>query len=306
MAFLAKNHNNPIANIRIPRGQTQAMRLILDYVKTGNYYYRTGWISLKKIPSLITEMHQKIGIGMTRHQRDYARKKGKATGHLIVVKPFEKAHPNFEKFFFCVLWCDGVGSENVFKEYFDARNPHQRLHFEVVKINEGGKWETVKTYRLTHLEHRRHVAKNRRGEILLNEDGLERMTVGGRHLTWMMTRDVMKASEDRAREFVGRFLSSYKKLTPDVAEQIITWNNFLQKRPGFHGVNQQRYHLRCIIWQALNVAASRNDVKSGNVQVLCNKIHDALNITPPQNPATQSAWSEETLEDWYSTVGSSP
>lgn len=298
MAFQAKNHNNPLANIRIPRGQTQAMRLILDYVKVGNYFYRTGWISLKKIPIFVTEMHQKIGIGMTRHQQDYARKKGKATGHLIVVKPFEKTSLNFGKIFFCLLWSDGLGMENVFDEYFDARNPHQRLHFEVAKINTVGKWETIKTYRLTHLEHRQHVAKNRRGEVLLNEDGLERITIGGRHLTWMMTRDVIKASEDRAREFVGRFLSSYRKLTPAAAEQIITWNNFLQNRPGFHGINQQRYQLRCLIWQALNAAASRNDVKLENVQLLFNKIYDALNVTPPQNPATLLAWSDETLADW--------
>lgn len=302
MPTLAKNHHTPMANIRFPRGQTQAMRLVLDYVKTGHYYYRTGWITKDKISGFVEEMHQKVGIGMTRHQRDYARRNGRATGHLVLVKPYGEFSDGFKKVFFCLLWTEGVGAFDVYQRYHDTREPHQRIHFETVKESQNGTWETSKIYRLAHLEHRQYVAKNRLGEVLIDSDGGERLTSGGRHLTWLMTTEVVHDTKNRAKEFVGRFLSSYKKLTPAAADSIIKWSNYLQQRPGFHGINQQRYQLRCIIWAALRVAAMRRDVRLEVVQPLVDSIYTALDISPPINPNKHRAWSNDTLAGWLDSV----
>lgn len=298
MAIPAKNNDHPAGNIRLPRGQIQTMRLVLDYVKGGHFYYRTGWISLSKIAAFVTEMHWKIGVGMTRNQRDWARKNGKAVGHLLVVKPFDEAAAAFGRAFFIVLWCEGTGSGDVFPVYFDARKPFQRIFFETAKFTAAGTWETQQAYRLTQLEHRKHIARTRSGMVLRDPDGAEMITAGGRHLTWLMTAQVYCETKDRAKEFVGRFLSSYKRLMPAAAEQIVNWSDYLQKRPGFHGINQQRYELRCIIWNALRAAASRRDIQSASVSAVLERIYGALDATPPPNPSRGKAWSDETIADW--------
>lgn len=75
MPFRAINNDDPLTNIYLPRGQIQAMRLILDFVKCKHFLYKTEWINITKIPVFVEEMHAKIGVGMTRRQRDYVRKK---------------------------------------------------------------------------------------------------------------------------------------------------------------------------------------------------------------------------------------
>lgn len=279
------------------------MRLILDFVKCKHFFYKTGWISITKIPAFVDEMHAKIGVGMTRHQRDYARKKGKSCGHLVLVKPFEEGKTNgFGKVFFCLLWSMGDGYQDVFPQYSDARKPYQRIHFETVKQTTTGLWETKKAYKLTQLEHRQHVAKNRRGEVLLDDDGKEIMTAGSRHLTWVISEEAFDEAKEMAKELAGRFLSSYRKLTPGAAEQIIKWSEFLQKRPGFYGINQQRYQLKCLIWSALRAADMRKDIKTEEAQLLINRIREALDASPPPNPGRFIAWSDINVADWLATA----
>ena len=275
------------------------MRLILDFVKCKHFFYQTGWINITKIPAFVDEMHAKIGVGMTRHQRDYARKKGKSCGHLVLVKPFEDGKTtSFGKVFFCLLWSMGDGYQAVFPQYGDARKPYQRIHFETAKQTTSGLWETKKAYKLTQLEHRQHVAKNRRGEVLLDDDGKEIMTAGSRHLTWVIADKAYDESKEIAKEFVGRFLSSRKKLTPSAVKQIILWSEFLQKRPGFYGVNQQRYQLKCIVWSALREAGIRKDIKTEHAQSLIERIKRDLDVSPPPNPGCAVAWSALTLANW--------
>ncbi|MDO8653848.1 MAG: hypothetical protein Q7R66_16850 [Undibacterium sp.] len=294
------NKNTSIlAKIRLPRSQTQAMRLILDYVKSKHYFYQSGWISIDKLPAFVNEMQAKLGIAMTRHQRDYARKQGKSCGHLVIVKPLDQRQvQEFGKVNFYLLWSQGKGEQEVFPRYKDARKPYQRIHFEVVKLSQDGRWETARIYKLTQLEHRKHVAKNRQGEVLLDDDGQEIMSSGSRHLTWVISKTSLDEAKLMAVELTGRFLSSYKKLTPQVAATIIKWLAYQQKRPGFYGINQQRYQLKCLIWAALRAASSRKDVDNASVQVLFDSIYTALLVSPPDNPGRSLAWSEETLEQW--------
>lgn len=61
------NENTSIlAQIRLPRSQTQAMRLILDYVKSKHYFYQSGWIRIEKLPAFVAEMQVKLAIGGNR------------------------------------------------------------------------------------------------------------------------------------------------------------------------------------------------------------------------------------------------
>ena len=299
MSKIIKKNSSVLAKIWLPRSQTQAMRLVLDYVKSKHYFYQSGWIRIDKLPAFAIEMHAKIGIGMTRHQRDYARKQGHSCGHLILVKPLDQRQiQEFGKVNFYVLWSQGEGELDVFPRYKDARKPYQRLYFETAKrtVNDG--WETSRIYKLTQLEHRKHVAKNRKGEVLVDEDGQEIMSSGGRHLTWVISKESFNEAKAMANELIGRFLSSYKKLTPQVADSILTWLSYQQKRPGFYGINQQRYQLKCVIWSALKVAQNRRDVDDLSVQVLFGSIYTALKASPPDNPGRSLAWSEETIEQW--------
>ncbi len=299
MSKLATQTTSLLAQIRLPRNQTQAMRLLLDYVKSKHYFYQSGWISIEKLPAFVAEMHAKIGIGMTRHQRDYARKQGKSCGHLILIKPQDlRQLEGWGKVNFYLLWSQGKGEMEVFPRYKDARKPYQRLQFETAKPGEDGRWETAAIYKLTQLEHRPHVARNRRGEVLFDDDGQEIISGGSRHLTWVISKASFDDAKAMATELVGRFLSSYKKLTPQVAETLLTWLAYQQKRPGFYGINQQRYQLKYLIWAALRAASTRKDVDTKEVKTLFDNIYTALAISPPDNPGRSLAWSEETLEQW--------
>ncbi|MDY7538628.1 hypothetical protein RGU72_10200 [Undibacterium sp. 5I1] len=296
----SENDTSVLAQIRLPRSQTQAMRLLLDYLKSKHYFYQSGWIRIDKLPAFAIEMHAKIGIGMTRHQRDYARKQGHSCGHLVIVKPLDQRQiQEFGKVNFYVLWSQGEGELDVFPKYKDARKPYQRLYFETAKRTEHDGWEISRIYKLTQLEHRKHVAKNSKGEMLVDEDGQEIMSSGGRHLTWVISKESFNEAKALANELIGRFLSSHKKLTPQVANSILIWLAYQQKRPGFYGINQQRYQLKCMIWSALKAAENRRDADDVSVQVLFDSIYTALKVSPPDNPGRSLAWSEETIEQWF-------
>jgi hypothetical protein len=313
MPRAAKNITEPLENIRLPRTQIQAMRIVVDLVKTGSFFYRTGWITLQKLESFALEMHEKIGIGLTTGQKEYRRSKGISVGHLLVVRPFDDSNlqPR-DKVFFCLLWSEGLGQESVFPQYFDARHPYQRLIWENKLVEKTpGKLEGQQAYVLTHCDVPSGIAHKRGGDVVMDKNGEPLAVPHRRTLTWLMTSETYKREMDEAKKRVQRLLSSSPRKADSTplgrrcaaikkySEEIETWGDFLSRRPGFHGINRQRYTLfravrktmqSCGVMKFMNENPELREAGAGVMKALCRP--------SPANPHLSLAWSALTLGHW--------
>lgn len=313
----AKNHSQPLKNVRIPRTQIQAMRLVVDLVKSGYFFYRTGWIRIQKLEDFALEMHNKVGVGLTNKQREYRRSKKLSVGHLIVVRPFDDSNMKpTDRVFFCVLWSEGTGNETVFPQYFDARNPHQRLVWETKLVEKSpGKIEAQRPYVLTQCDVPGGLARRRGGDIVLDSAGEQVINSHRRTLTWLMTSDTYRREIDAAKTRANRLYSSSPRESDNTpagkraaaikkyAEEIQTWADFLYRRPGFHGVNKQRFTLYRAIEKTiyksgiLDYAAKNHDLKITTEQMLA-----SLRRPSPTNPHCALGWSALSLGEWLSSL----
>jgi hypothetical protein len=313
----AKNHHEPLKNIRIPRTQIQAMRIVVDLVKGGHSFYRTGWITLHKLEFFALEMHEKVGVGLTSKQREYRRSKGVSVGHLLVVRPFDDSKINpLDKVFFCVLWSDGSGHETVFPEYFDARHPHQRLIWETKRVEKvPGKLEAHRPYVLTQCDVPGGIARKRGGEIVLDITGEPVVNLHRRTLTWLMTPETYRRELDAANKRAHRLSSSSPRETDGTpvskriaaiekyAAEIKSWADFLYRRPGFHGVNKQRFTLTQAVEKTIRGSGVLGCAEK--FPVLKQKVDQmllSLRRPSPANPHSALAWSSLSLGEWLCSL----
>lgn len=313
----AKNHLEPLKNIRLPRTQIQAMRIVVDLVKSGYFFYRTGWITLQKLESFALEMNDKIGVGLTSKQREYRHGKGLSVGHLIVVRPFDDSNIDLsDKVFFCVLWSDGINKEIVFPQYYDARNPHQRLVWETKRVEKAPrKLEAQRPYILTQCDVPEGIARRRGGEVVLDAAGVPVINQHKRTLTWLMTSETYRRELDAAKKRAHRLSSSSPREadgTPGgkraaaiekYTQEIKAWADFLYRRPGFHGLNKQRFTLCQAVEKTicnsgvLNYVSEHPELKSSTDKML-----NSLRRPSPTNPHAALAWSALSLGDWLQSL----
>lgn len=274
-------------------------------------------VTLQKLESFALEMHSKVGVGLTNKQREYRHSKGISVGHLIVVRPFDdsKIIPS-DKVFFCILWSEGSGYESIFPQYFDVRNPHQRLIWETKRMEKAlGKLEAQRPYVLTHCDVPGGLARKRGGEIVVDVAGVPVINSHRRTLTWLMTSETYRRELDAAKKRAHRLSSSSPREadgTPaskraaaieKYATEIKSWADFLYRRPGFHGVNKQRFTLfqaiEKTVWNSgiLHYVSKYPDIKES-----IDKMLNSIRRPSPANPHAALAWSALSLGEWLQSL----
>lgn len=130
----------------VQRYKAAFMQRIADHVRLGYTQWTSGSVTAQRAQALVRKFHQRYGVGLTRHQKAYARSQGKASAVLILWE----ARPGVLQWALMLTPGDNLAHE--LEKLEDATTAYGRIvvtGYELVQLPRRGCKQPAWTWRMT-------------------------------------------------------------------------------------------------------------------------------------------------------------